>query len=665
MITDGVTIRGAGSNATLIDGNNAGGVLQVGSILYNQTIEQGSDKGRLIPIAVATATDDFVNCLASEGCLGKPGLVDSFGSNPIGPISFDFTLTAAQVAAVNAATGRGILTVTAARDIGHKIGVVPSDVLPATLDGAFVDDLFRDTIDTCPAGELVGPINFFCGPNFHNDFAGTDSVFISQTTFRNGAGDRRVPIVLSPPGGDRTSGTGRLKIFSVSLSYVKDFIVNLNGLTVQNGRAGGGIRNDGSFVQASDLVVKDNSAFSAGGGIFNNIGTVTLVNSTVRDNRAGTRGGGVANTGLGILKMDRSTISNNAATQGAGILNSGRLTLTNTTLSGNTADLGGGGLQNTATADLSFCTVTANVANNRRDAFNARAVGGGVRNALDGRINIGNTILAGNSDNRGLGLALLSPDCFSAAVPAAVNFNFTSHRDNLVGVLNGNCILKDINSGDTRFDQVGTEAAPLDPRLAALADNGGPTRTHGLLAGSPAIDADRAVTSATFFDCPEPDQRGFLRPGDDPGDTICDVGAYERGARTAANDTDGDGVSADVDNCPVNPNPDQTDNDGDGLGDVCDATPLGACTGATLLGTPGDDPALKGTNGPDIIAGLGGNDTVNGLKADDILCGGEGMDTLRGNKGDDTLDGGAGSDSCNGGRGHDTAANCEAVSAVP
>src|SRR5262249_22204812 len=56
------------------------------------------------------------------------------------------------------------------------------------------------------------------------------------------------------------------------------------------------------------------------------------------------------------------------------------------------------------------------------------------------------------------------------------------------------------------------------------------TRTHALQAGSPAIDADH---QPGVFDCPAIDQRGFRRPGDDPGDTRCDAGAYEAGGRTA------------------------------------------------------------------------------------------------------------------------------------
>jgi hypothetical protein len=53
----------------------------------------------------------------------------------------------------------------------------------------------------------------------------------------------------------------------------------------------------------------------------------------------------------------------------------------------------------------------------------------------------------------------------------------------------------------------------LDP----LADNGGPTLTHALLAGSPAIDAADAAV------CPATDQRGVARPQG----SACDVGSFE------------------------------------------------------------------------------------------------------------------------------------------
>ena len=75
-------------------------------------------------------------------------------------------------------------------------------------------------------------------------------------------------------------------------------------------------------------------------------------------------------------------------------------------------------------------------------------------------------------------------------------------------------------------DQTGTTATPVNPRLGALANNGGTTPTHALLPGSPAIDKGNSFGSIT-------DQRGKARPFDDPDTTNApggdgsDIGAYE------------------------------------------------------------------------------------------------------------------------------------------
>jgi hypothetical protein len=123
-------------------------------------------------------------------------------------------------------------------------------------------------------------------------------------------------------------------------------------------------------------------------------------------------------------------------------------------------------------------------------------------------------------------------------------------------------------------DLVPTEA--LAAILGPLTNNDGPTETHALVAGSPAIDAAGATCSAT-------DQRGIARPqGAD-----CDIGAVEvvanndLGLEIAGNlpmegdvcdaDDDNDGEIDTTDNCPFTDNPSQTDTDSDGVGDACHA----------------------------------------------------------------------------------------------
>ncbi len=67
----------------------------------------------------------------------------------------------------------------------------------------------------------------------------------------------------------------------------------------------------------------------------------------------------------------------------------------------------------------------------------------------------------------------------------------------------------------------------MNPLLGPLANNGGPTQTHALLAGSPAIDAGNPATPGSGGNaCEATDQRGYARPAG----LACDIGAYEFGA---------------------------------------------------------------------------------------------------------------------------------------
>jgi hypothetical protein len=109
------------------------------------------------------------------------------------------------------------------------------------------------------------------------------------------------------------------------------------------------------------------------------------------------------------------------------------------------------------------------------------------------------------------------PDCSGA---------LQSGGYNLIGAVDGACTI----TGTTTGNQTGTIPSPLDPLIGGLGDNDGPTDTHALLPGSPAIDTGNPAgcTDLGAAVLPE-DQRWWARhiDGDLDGTATCDIGAYE------------------------------------------------------------------------------------------------------------------------------------------
>ncbi|MBV6394206.1 MAG: hypothetical protein KPEEDBHJ_03458 [Anaerolineales bacterium] len=264
-----------------------------------------------------------------------------------------------------------------------------------------------------------------------------------------------------------------------------------------------------------------------GGGIFNNNGTLTVTNSTLSGNSAD--GGGSIYNNNGTLTITNSTLSGNSAGGGGGgIYNSnGTLIITNSTLSNNSESSGdGGGIYNMGTLTVTNSLFSEN-----------SAIRGGVIVNQD-TATVTNSTFSENS-------ASLGGAIFNYATITLTNSTFSENSAgfggsilNLGGTLNySNTIIANSLSGGDCFDagSIGTNTNNLvedstcspalsgDPNLSPLQNNGGPTQTHALLSGSTAIDAGNAGV------CPATDQRGVSRPldGDATPGAVCDIGAFE------------------------------------------------------------------------------------------------------------------------------------------
>ncbi len=284
----------------------------------------------------------------------------------------------------------------------------------------------------------------------------------------------------------RASGSG--SVFSASQPAVFEDLVISGG---HGDMVGGGVAGGSTSVTLRRCHVHGNtSQYFSGGVTIGPGGVLVVADSTISDNHSSEYGnGGGIGVNIGTLVLEGSTVSGNSSTFGGGIFAwKGTLALHNSTVSGNTAGQGGGiGVYAAASFELNHVTVSGNSA----------AEGAGVR--LYSTPAQGSTMVAQNSlfwGNTG------SPDIehLGGAADAIVGSN------NLIGEIGGQVTFP-------------ADTLRCDPQLRPLANYGGPTRTHGLAAGSCAIDAGGLIAFWTF------DQRGEGYPRQ-IGPAV-DIGAYE------------------------------------------------------------------------------------------------------------------------------------------
>ncbi len=202
-------------------------------------------------------------------------------------------------------------------------------------------------------------------------------------------------------------------------------------------------------------------------------------------------GGGIEARSGTTLMINASTIADNVAYNGGGLYLAGTTVITNSTIAGNHGgdhehNGDGGGLQNNNSLTLTNDTIAGN------KCFNGHGCGG----AIFGTANpVKNTIIADNLAGNTSNEEVVVDNCETAVTSTGPNLE---------------------NGSECEFAAHGG-ISKANPLLAPLANNGGPTNTMALLAGSPAID--HGINEG----CPATDQRGVVRPQG----AACDIGAYE------------------------------------------------------------------------------------------------------------------------------------------
>jgi uncharacterized repeat protein (TIGR01451 family) len=338
-----------------------------------------------------------------------------------------------------------------------------------------------------------GTVTFSCG----GTITLTTEITIATDTTIDGSG-QNVTI----------SGNNAVRVFQVNPGVT----LGLSRLTVANGAVGmydygGGVMNSGTLILNNSTLSGNGAGGILGGGGIYNTGTLIISDSTFSANRAHTYGGGICNDYGGTVTVTNSIFSDNyGGYEGGGIGNDGgTMTVSGSTFSGNYGGTGGGGIYNFNHGTLAVSNSTFSGNSAGYGGFG----GGGICNV--GMLTVSNSTFSGNS-------------AFGGAIEN-VNIATTILKNTIVANsrTGGNCTgtITD-GGGNLSYPDATCPGINADPLLGPLQNNGGRAQTHGLLPGSPAINAgDSAGCTDDQGNPLSTDQRGFPRFG------RCDIGAYE------------------------------------------------------------------------------------------------------------------------------------------
>jgi len=401
-------------------------------------------------------------------------------------------------------------------------------------------------------------------------------------------------------------------------------------------------------------------------------------------------------------------------TSNAGIGANAGFSVTNSTFANNTATNQGGGLwKNVSPTTIVNSTFSGNKAVNLNNSTDNTEIGGGL--ALYGPATITNATIANNFANW-IGGGLAADDDNKVTVNNTIFYNNIANRGG-ASIKTGAQTNRRLNKGQNNIQYPNRTSATtdflavagirvIDPKLAPLKNNGGLTKTMGLLSGSPAIDTGASLTTVTR------DQRGKLRPtdGNTNGLAIRDIGAYEVSNNTRTPEinvslggkslTDGTIIPYDYGQTSVAAPIAKTltiSNTGNGtlsldglqlpagfsvVGSLpsrvlptektsvtvkLNASKSGHYYGEIFFTTNDSNESpfsfaikgsvirvINGTTASNILRGLAADEKINALNGNDQIHGNAGNDTVYGGSGNDIIAGGVGLNNLVGGAGNDS-----------
>ncbi len=350
----------------------------------------------------------------------------------------------------------------------------------------------------------------------------------------SGPGSLREALSLIADGGtitfDPSLAGGTINLTSGQLTISSGVTIDASAVAPLTISAGGASRvlqvGAGVVVDINDVVIRDGAAAPQGGGILNS-GVLSLDRVVVTNNvqnAAGPAsfdlgGGGIYNTDSSTLNLTDSTVSDNTSVNqpGGGIYGffNSTVNITNSTISGNVSGDVAGGLRMLSDATI----VNSTFSGNTSTAWH----GGGIFHT-DGNLIVTNSTFAENNAPVGTASGILVATFGAPASATLTNNVLVGNGGAFACAIEGGAAAT-ITSGGGNVISDGScnpiavdDLASTDALLGALADNGGPTRTHALDALSPAIDFAGAGA------CPATDQRGVARPLG----AGCDAGAVEQ-----------------------------------------------------------------------------------------------------------------------------------------